>query len=234
MYSFGVERHENLNEEYIKYAPKKNSNPVEWFDQAYTFAKKYYEKEINKASKVNFDEVSPEWFFQEYIWVVHATGFSAKAVSKFIDRLISGYGQYNTLCDETFESCLKRVSKVCNNPQKAKAVWMTSRILSEGINNAGWETFKNNELRDVNRLVKLPYIGNVTKYHLARNIGMLNCVKPDLHLTRMKSYWNYESEEEMIRDMSSKYDLPLGISDMIAWYYASTFGTIEMKQEGQR
>jgi len=229
-----VERHTTLDQNYHKYAPSECLNPKEWFEKAFQFGHEYYGSEITRASAVDFKKVSPSLFFSEYIWVVHATGFSAKAVSKFIERLSKAYGEYDTLSQKSIEEALMIVTPVVNNPPKIRAIWETSKLLNHGIILMGWEEFKNTKLNDLEKLQSLPYIGKVTKYHLGRNIGMLDCVKPDLHLVRLRKKFGYESEIEMIRDMSMGHELPLGIADMIAWYYASTFGTSHMKNKGDR
>ena len=234
MYLFWMETHIILSSDYTEFAPRHDMSPKEWFIKAYDFSHLFYSHEIQRALAVKWEAVTPDIFFKEYVWVVHATGFSAKAVSKFINPLLEAYGSYHILADENENICLPRILNVCNNVQKAKAVKRTAGILKKGTKECGWEDFKKAHLSSVNILSKLPYIGNITKYHLGRNIGMLDCVKPDLHLIRMCKYWGYESCEQMICEISSGYDLPNGISDMIAWYYASTFGTYYMKKEGER
>jgi endonuclease III len=229
-----METHIELDSDHIKYAPADTDTPKEWFKKANEFAIRYYKHEIDRALSVRFDDLTPDKFFHEYIWVVHATGFSAKAVSKFIKPLIEAYGNYNTLASLKEVDCFPRILAICNNPQKAKSVKKTAEIMQSAILDQGWEEFKKESLNSLGKLEKLPYIGPVTRYHLGRNIGMLDCVKPDLHLIRMAKHWGYEDCEQMISDISHGYGYPKGISDMIAWYYASTFGTIGMKKKGDR
>lgn len=223
-----MEVHSDLDPKFIKYKPDDNTPPREWFKRAYEFANEFYYNEISRAKSVDWNKLTPEEFFVEYIWVVHATGFSAKAVSKFINKLIAAYGDFRSPND------MSMVLNVCNNKQKATAVLKMAKMLKQGIEDSSWEEWKENNIKNVDDLSKLPYIGNITKYHLGRNIGMLDCVKPDLHFERMTKYWGYGSSYEMIVDISKDFNIKPGIADMIAWYYASTFGTLHMKTEGVR
>jgi endonuclease III len=161
---------------------------------------------------------------------VHATGFSAKAVGSFMPKLLEAYSPWDECGLEKFDDVMKRVKLVCNNPQKAKAIHSTAKKLVNDVNNKmGWSDWKNQNLSSVEEIGKLPYIGKITRYHLGRNIGLLNCVKPDLHLVRMAEHWGFKDCEEMCRSMREEDDVPLGIVDLALWYSASTFGTIQIK-----
>ena len=229
-----MESHIKLPSSYVEYTPSDDWDAKQWFKRAFEFANAFYKHELDRASSVKFSEVGPNTFFQEYIWVVHATGFSAKAVTKFIGKLTEAYGNYKVLASDINKDRLPGILSVCNNKQKADAVYRLAKLMNDGISEHGWNNWKNKEISTVDSLSKLPYVGNITKYHLGRNIGMLDCVKPDLHFVRMASHWNYVDANEMIKDMSDGYNIPLGIADMMAWYYASTFGTTKMKKDGVR
>lgn len=229
-----MEQHVEIGMEAEEYRPDPNLDPTSWYKKAVEFALKYYSPEIKRAASVEFEKVTPDLFFTEYIWVVHATGFSAKAVSRFIHRLLEAYGSYIELSSLKIEEVNPKVLPIVNNKEKAKAVWTMSNQLFAGINENGWEGYKSRFLYPVDKLSKLPYIGNITKFHLGRNIGILDCVKPDLHLVRMAKYWGFSDAVSMIVSMNEGHDYPLGIADMIAWYYASHFGTGHMKKDGER
>jgi hypothetical protein len=115
----------------------------------------------------------------------------------------------------------------------------------------GWLEWRQENLSTPELLQKLPFIGPVTCYHLARNIGLLDVVKPDLHLERLAAHWGFDGSLEMCRQMQAhwcnhfetidgervriqKERPPLGIIDLCVWYLASTFGTKELRKEGER
>lgn len=222
------------------FRPDVDAGPRAYYEKARDFALRVYPGEVQHIASTKLDELTPEKFFREYIWVVHATGFSAKAVGKFMPRLVDAYGPWETLSKDSFEDMMGRVKLVCNNPQKAGAVQKMARALAESIlvdgtpDQARWEEFRDNSLSTTDLLTKLPYIGKVTCFHLGRNIGLLECVKPDLHLIRLAEYWGFPSCDSMCISMRGSDEVPLGIVDLYLWYAASTFGTIHVKKEGQR
>lgn len=237
-----MEKHKTLPESANEFKPKLQDSPYRFFEKSINFTRKFYGDELNRISSVSIGNVSPEFFFKEYIWVVHATGFSAKAVGSFLQKLNDAYGSWEELGIENFDSAFLRVKTVCNNKQKSKAVWETAKKLHTHIiqNEKSWESLRSEELSSPSLLSKLPYIGKVTCFHLGRNIGLLECVKPDLHLVRMSEYWKFTDCNQMCSFLRDEHEiltgeyLPLGIVDLSLWYLASTFGTLDLKMEGAR
>jgi endonuclease III len=223
-----MEPHKENISDIEKFRPNIKNGAHSYFERASEFANTFYKSQIDFITKTNFNQINTDFFFREYVWVVHASGFSAKAVGRFMPKLIKAYGLYDDLCNEEFEIAFNRIKLICKNKQKSKAIWNTSKILNKGIEEDGWKKFKSTQLSTPEKLSELPYIGKVTCYHLARNIGLLDFVKPDLHLTRLAKYWRYENCVEMCKDIQPN-GMPLGIVDLILWYSASTFGTIEIK-----
>ncbi len=227
-----MEPHRDL-EAIAEFKPDLESGAKAYFDKAWAFTQKFYADQVRQISSVKFKDVTPEHFFSEFVWVVHATGFSAKAVGKFMPRLMSAYGPWETLAWTTSDIVVRRVSAVVNNPQKIKAVHAMAGRMAAGIKAQDWTVWRNENLDAPEKLSKLPYIGKVTCFHLGRNIGLLDCVKPDLHLIRMAKHWGYKTCEEMCRAVQPE-GVPLGIVDLAFWYAASTFGTLDIKKDGDR
>lgn len=231
-----MEPHRRLDSGIEEFRPRMEDGPRAYFKKALEFTLKYYGDEVKRMSSVRPEDVTPEFFFREYVWVVHATGFSAKAVGNFMPKLERAYGRWDQCGSEKFDTVMGRVKAVCNNPQKAKAVHATATRMVKELRNTRWDDWRKENLCRVEKLLELPYIGKVTCFHLGRNIGLLECVKPDLHLVRMAEYWKFASCEEMCRDMrkDSHDSMPLGIVDLVLWYAASTFGTLDIKKDGRR
>lgn len=229
-----MEPHKNIEAGDLKsYEPPTDKGAQVYFAAALAFARDHYQEEMDRISSTRFEDVTPNHFFQEYVWVVHATGFSAKAVGAFMPRLMLAYGHWENLGLESADEVVERVRKVCNNPQKIKAVRSMASKMNLGVLNGGWEKFRDTRLSKVEQLSDLPYIGKITMFHLGRNIGLLECVKPDLHLIRMAKHWGYDDCESMCKAVRP-VGMPLGIVDLVFWYAASTFGTIDLRSDGDR
>jgi hypothetical protein len=227
-----MELHKRLNITDVQ-KPSIDDGIKNYFSQAREFVQRFYPDEIEYFSSIKFDDITPEFYFREYVWVVHATGFSAHAVGSFINRLTEAYGNWKQLavCDES--TMLKRVCAVVNNPKKILSVYKMAKLMLDRVNTSNWNEYKYNYLSTPELLQKLPYIGKVTCFHLARNIGLLEYVKPDLHLVRLAKHWGFKNCDDMCKFVQPK-DMPLGIVDLIFWYAASTFGTLEIRKEGER
>ena len=209
-------------------------NPRAYFEKAHAFAREFYKEEMDQIASVKHDQVDEDLFFREYVWVVHATGFSAKAVGKFMPKLMDAYGYWDKLGCKDFDTAFERIKKVCTNPQKSKAIHSTAKLMVNELNRVTWAEFRKERLSTPVLLKELPYIGPVTCYHLARNIGLLDCVKPDLHLIRLADHWGFPDCVTMCKAMGEGSGLQLGIVDLVVWYAASHFGTIEIRKDGAR
>lgn len=228
-----MEPHRTLGAGIEEFRPKINAGAQEYFDLALAFTRRYYGQEMDFIASTKFDEVTPDYFFREYVWVVHATGFSAKAVGTLMPRLLDAYGPWEQLAWEKSDDVVDRVKKVVNNPQKLRAVHAMAGRMAAGIRDQDWVLYKNEHLSTTEKLAELPYIGRITRFHLGRNIGLLECVKPDLHLERLAKHWGFKGSLEMCQAVRPA-GMPLGIVDLCFWYAASTFGTLETRKEGDR
>jgi|WetSurMetagenome_2_1015567.scaffolds.fasta_scaffold59293_4 hypothetical protein len=217
--------------------PKSSDRPDTYFRKALAFTLKHYSKEMEHISSTKFEELTPEKFFLECMWVIHATGFNAQVVGQMMPKLVITYGDWRTLGRENVENVMERVCKVCNNPAKIESVRSIAGIM---INAGNWLDFKQNRLSSPDKLKELPYIGKVTCFHLARNIGLLDSVKPDLHLVRLAKYWGYRDCIELCKYFQESHEkktgtrYPLGIIDLILWYAASSTGTLDIRKSGER
>ena len=109
------------------------SDAKAYFEKAHIFADKFYGEDMERMQLVKWDEIGPSLFFEEYVWVACATGFSAKAVGKFIGRLIEKLGWYDELAEEDFDTVFERVKVVLNNESKIKAMHQTAKIVRKGM-----------------------------------------------------------------------------------------------------
>lgn len=72
----------------------------------------------------------------------------------------------------------------------------------------------------VSFLETFPYIGPVTAYHLAKNIG-LDVVKPDRHLVRLAASAGYPSPLALCEDIATVLGERLGVVDLVLWRFAT-------------
>lgn len=187
-------------------------------DEYFKAARKYLE-EIGYGTKWVYDvspeSISPQYFFEQYIWVVYACNFEVRILEQLEGDLYRAYGDYETF-DET-----RRVAVlgVINNIRKWNAVYNTAIKLQY----LGWHDFKKTYLAGIESMTALKFIGPVTKFHLARNLGFDKC-KPDRHMCRLKESFGYSSVDEMCRYLAKKYGLQVKEIDLILWKYVISQG----------
>jgi hypothetical protein len=101
--------------------------------------------------------------------------------------VIAASGMRVTLAKEIHRRCLRALrhdesaSSVFGHPGKAEAmdmIWRDRRSLFKQ-----WRHISDDDEKVV-FCGELPFVGQITKYHLAKNLGV-NAVKPDVHMDRL-------------------------------------------------
>lgn len=69
-------------------------------------------------------------------------------------------------------------------------------------------------------LQEIPFIGTITKYHLAKNLGH-DCVKPDRHLVRIAKEYGFNNCNEMCDKLSAETGDKVSVVDIVIWRAAN-------------
>jgi hypothetical protein len=222
-----MELHKNLT---IKIKNPLQKDYILYFKNAYDFVQENYKEDFDRIKNTDFNLLTPRYFFTEYIWVVYVSGFNAKIISKIFPKLLNIYDPLFS----TFETYNQNVNsldisiaamEVFANKRKVAAIINTAFNSGKIIAEIGWENYKNKYLNSPKDLQFLPFIGEITSQHLARNIGYLNFVKPDIHLERAAKYWGFSSSLELCSAIQKQFPIELGLIDLVLWYSLSTFGS---------
>ena len=140
---------------------------LEFYTDAKFFCMQYDEfvHDINWQNSRSFESIDSAEFYWEYVWVVLCSGFSVKASRNIIDKLKS---------DPTNFSLVR-------HPLKRKAIEYAFQHHFTWLQQLKECDTDNSKLL---LLETFSFIGPITKYHLAKNIG-LQVAKPDVHLARV-------------------------------------------------
>lgn len=174
-----------------------------YFNAKNELLKSEYINEINFYRNIKFEDIDAIDFFHEYVWVVLNSGFREQAARKVFDNFMS-----------TIDV------SVIKHPGKHKAI-------VTGLSNfVRWHNeLKSDAVIDkIEYLVELPYIGPITKFHLARNLG-IDCVKPDVHLTRLAKLYNFDNPLNMCLEIQKHDHERIGIIDIILWRFCNLHGS---------
>ena len=136
-------------------------------------------------------------FTNEAIWVILNSGMKEQ-----IARLI-----YNRIMDAIKEG--RDLNEVFRHKGKVKAI-------DDVIKNCN-KYFKewNESGHSVEYLETLPFIGKITKYHLAKNLGLDFC-KPDRHLERIAKQYN-TTPEILCKQICESTGERIGVVDIVLW-----------------
>jgi len=156
-----------------------------------------YENEITWCDLIRFEDITIDSFFREYVWAVLNAGMREQAARSVFLKYM-----------ETMDT------NAIRHDGKRKAI---EHVLDN------CKTYYNQLLDSDNKIdwfATLPWIGQITKYHIARNLG-IDAVKPDRHLVRLAERFNYRSPLDMCEAIQSDVNERLGVIDVVLWRYCN-------------
>ena len=170
-----------------------------------------YEAEIDHVRTMlskPLREITADFFFQQYAYVVLCSYWKEQYARREWEQFFKTGN-----------------ADVISNIRKRAAIMQGVTHAEEWLKNLKHYGGRKNETDlEICYLDTLPMIGPVTRYHLARNIG-IDCVKPDRHLIRLASEAGYEMKdpqkgvEAMCRDIQKDIGdaEKLGTIDVVLW-----------------
>jgi hypothetical protein len=166
----------------------------------------------------SLDRISETEFLCEAAWVVFNSGMRATTIRGLWPRLTKAFACFDAarICSDT-EQVRQEALNVFGSIGKVNAVIKVADMLRA----VGWDKFRVSIARGgVDYLDRLPYIGPVTKYHLAKNIGF-DCVKPDRHIKRMADALE-TTPDGMCHAVARRTGDKVCVVDLVLWKWAST------------
>lgn len=173
--------------------------------------------EVVWQREAEFTEFTESELLREHAWVALCSGFRESAVRRIFDHVSLCF------CDWESAEAIVSVGEICcttaalrfANRVKLLGILSTARY----INNIGFEEFKQSVLGDpIKRLQVLPFIGPVTSWHLAKNLG-LDVAKPDRHLVRASERFGFRSADDFCRELAATTGEQAKVVDLIVWRY---------------
>jgi len=159
-----------------------------------------YEQEVAWAESLESCS-SAECFLDEYMWVVLNAGMKEQ-----VARIIFGRIQ------EAIHIGIPILEVFAH---KGKAAAMSKMMLSYHKTFSDFQKAPDK----ISYLESLPWIGKVTKYHLAKNLG-IDCIKPDRHLVRIAKEFG-TTPVDMCKKLSNETGDTLATTDVVIWRAAN-------------
>jgi hypothetical protein len=156
-----------------------------------------YEREIEWCANIRFKDITIDDFFREYVWAVLNAGMREQAARSIFLKYIETMDT-NVIRHDGKRKAIEHVLDNCK--------MYYDKLLSSD-NKIEW-------------FVTLPWIGDITKYHIARNLG-IDAVKPDRHLVRLAERFGYETPLKMCEAIKGETSERLGVIDVVLWRYCN-------------
>jgi len=158
-----------------------------------------------------------QYVLAEIAWVVLNSGFRYQIVRRLWPKFREatyGFDADKIILDR--ERCRRRCLQLLNYPGKIDAVLAAA----DAVQGDGWKQVVL-DAQQPEKLKRLPFVGPVTCYHLAKSLGV-DCVKPDVHLRRAAEAAGFEAPLQLcqaIRDPEEMLRSRLVLVDIVLWRY---------------
>lgn len=191
--------------------------------RAYLLAKKEilakgYEAEVTWQESVSLRSVTPQVFLREAAWVILCSGMKEAVVrAKFVQMEDAFAFWIPSEIAENRERCRRKALKLFRHPGKVDAIIkIAAKIAKIGIDHI----IKGMEGEGPGFLSRLPFIGDITCHHLAKNVGY-STSKADRHLQRVASTLGFPDVADMCKSISIYLDEPVQVVDIVLWRFAT-------------
>lgn len=175
--------------------------------------------EIDWQDRQCLDDVEESEFLREAAWVILSAGMRETVVRDRFGKITRAFLQWESAeaIARCRHQCVRRALPAFRHPGKLGAIGEVAAVVAE----VGFEVFRDRLRSDgLNELARLPFIGPITRFHLAKNLG-LDVVKPDRHLVRMARAAGYTDPEALCQVVAEVTGDRLATIDVILWRFAT-------------
>lgn len=175
--------------------------------------------ELSWQASRNFQEITETAFLREYAWVALSAGMRESIIRQrfhSISWCFFGWESAETIAMHG-DLCRRIALRHFGNCRKIGGIVETAKIVNEIGFSRYKEMINSNPMQS---LRMLPFIGPITCYHLAKNIGLL-VAKPDRHLVRLADSVGYLDVQELCRDISFFTGDAVPVVDIVLWRFAT-------------
>jgi hypothetical protein len=178
-----------------------------------------YSSEIDWQSDVCVSEVAESDFLREAAWVVLSCGMRESVVRSKFPAITEAFCSWESAhrIVRNADRCRKKALSAFSHCGKIDAIISIARR----VQSTGYGVFRSCvEKQGIEFIRTLPFMGPVTSFHLAKNIG-LNVAKPDRHLVRVATAAGYESPAALCEDISRFVGDSVPVVDIVIWRFAT-------------
>ena len=189
------------------------------FEEARAYCAEHYPDMLEWATQINpdtFKNMRSKEFLSNYCHVVYVSGFRVDTIIDLFPQLQTAFKDFNLDALSRMRS-IDPVLKIFKNETKAQGFLDGCKQISC----EGFSKFKQRlNTEGVDMLEELGGIGEITKFHLAKNIGLIDKAKPDIWLKHVAKLCDTEVDD-LVKFLSKEYLLSQHVVDVILWRYGA-------------
>jgi len=175
--------------------------------------------EIDWQANVRLDRVTEPIFLREAAWVILCTGMKETVVRKRFELVSDAFLKWCSARSivQARQSCRRRALSAFHHRRKVDAILgVADRVAALSFDWIRTQLFE----QGVMYLQRLPFVGPVTSFHLAKNLG-LQVAKPDRHLVRIARAFGFPSVQTMCEAIAGEVLDSVASVDLVLWRYAT-------------
>lgn len=178
-----------------------------------------YVYELDWQDSRDISKLTETEFLTEAAWVILSSGMRETIIRRRFPMVSHAFLDWVSadLITQNRTACEARGIKAFNNPPKIYAIGsLCSKVYTLGFN----EILRRMRKIGIQFLQEFEFIGPVTKFHLAKNIG-LEVVKPDRHLVRLAKLTEFNSPTQLCQEIANMTGDKLSVVDLTLWRYCT-------------
>lgn len=178
-----------------------------------------FSEEISWQEDACDSPLTEQRFLSEAAWVVLNAGMRETVIRRVFPQITAAFAKFETagLALAAASSGKRKALRVFGHRGKIDAIVDIIRHLDE-IGLPGVLGRLNTD--GCAYLETLPYVGPVTAFHLAKNLG-LNVVKPDRHLSRLATATGFSDAHALCAELGGVVGEPVPVIDIVLWRFAT-------------
>lgn len=170
----------------------------------------------------NLASVSESMLLREAAWVVLCCGFRESVVRRVFDHISLCFCDWDSAAAivESYPACYLAAQASFRAKSKLSAIVEIARR----VDAIGFDVLKPALIADpIITLRQFPYIGPITVWHLAKNLGF-DAPKPDRHLVRLAERLGFTGPKEFCTAIAGTNGEAVKVIDLVIWRYLADNG----------
>jgi hypothetical protein len=181
-----------------------------------------YSGELAWQNSLTLASFTESDLLRETAWVILCSGFREAVIRRhfdFISLCFCDWESADLICQYA-EHCRRTALARFANERKIQAIITTA----SHVQRIGFGEFKTCILNSpIEALRTLPFIGEITVFHLAKNLGFPTS-KPDRHLRKLASSLGYSNTGSLCQELSQRTGDSIQVVDLILWRFLERHG----------